>query len=505
MKLKILIAILAVTTLACVALSVKEYLVQKDLLTKALVESSRLKVQALIPMAKDAIAGGNKMILENSGAIAIYKNYKELMMVKVKGMSDGMEATAFSDAMPPIPVSSFYVKENLGEGLLNGYFLKLVEKTDVASEGHFFEHNYLHIKIDLKMKNGGYLYAVYDASSLANLGSDILSRNLPINLIVIFVGSVIGYLIASRLAAMISKEVEKLGNISATSKNSSTAIATSADRISEMFDRQVASFHTVNNSIRTIETNAQKTLAQAKNSSAATDAVNLRTSEGLEDVNRMVSSIERISASSQGLSRIEESIQLIRQKTKVINDIVFKTQLLAFNASIEAARAGQHGRGFAVVAEEVGELSKTTGMAAGSINELLSSAHEQIKAVVEDISQRIAEGQLTTNKTKSTFEEIAKNTKVASDEILKNERAASDQMTAIQQIAKAIKDIENSLKAQLDDVKNNSVLAGDINKLSGELFELGEKIKIIVSNSKSKAPPKGLFGENDLFNESKIA
>ncbi|MBC7465119.1 MAG: hypothetical protein H7256_03945 [Bdellovibrio sp.] len=47
----------------------------------------------------------------------------------------------------------------------------------------------------------------------------------------------------------------------------------------------------------------------------------------------------------------------IGNKTKVINDIVFQTKLLSFNASVEAARAGEHGKGFAVVAEEVGKLA----------------------------------------------------------------------------------------------------------------------------------------------------
>jgi methyl-accepting chemotaxis protein len=54
------------------------------------------------------------------------------------------------------------------------------------------------------------------------------------------------------------------------------------------------------------------------------------------------------------IAGISKVIATIEERTKVINDIVFQTKLLSFNASVEAARAGEHGKGFAVVAEEVG-------------------------------------------------------------------------------------------------------------------------------------------------------
>ncbi|MHA0111674.1 methyl-accepting chemotaxis protein, partial [Klebsiella pneumoniae] len=78
-------------------------------------------------------------------------------------------------------------------------------------------------------------------------------------------------------------------------------------------------------------------------------------------------------ANSQ-LQSISNIIGEISAKTNIINDIVFKTQLLSFNASIEAARAGQHGRGFAVVAEEVGNLAQMSGNAAKEIRALLEDS-----------------------------------------------------------------------------------------------------------------------------------
>jgi methyl-accepting chemotaxis protein len=87
------------------------------------------------------------------------------------------------------------------------------------------------------------------------------------------------------------------------------------------------------------------------------------------------SSIERENISIQelkeNLSRISEVfkiVQEIAEKTNVINDIVFQTKLLSFNASVEAARAGEHGKGFAVVSEEIGKLAASSGKASVEIN-----------------------------------------------------------------------------------------------------------------------------------------
>lgn len=82
--------------------------------------------------------------------------------------------------------------------------------------------------------------------------------------------------------------------------------------------------------------------------------------------------------------RINDLFKEINIKTKVINDIVFQTKLLAFNASVEAARAGEHGKGFAVVASEVGRLANESGKRASEINEILSNANNEVAAIVEN-------------------------------------------------------------------------------------------------------------------------
>jgi methyl-accepting chemotaxis protein len=86
--------------------------------------------------------------------------------------------------------------------------------------------------------------------------------------------------------------------------------------------------------------------------------------------------------SNDEISSIVKVIAEIGDKTKVINDIVFQTKLLSFNASVEAARAGEQGKGFAVVAEEVGNLATMSGKAAEEISSMLGDSMGKVELIV---------------------------------------------------------------------------------------------------------------------------
>ena len=98
----------------------------------------------------------------------------------------------------------------------------------------------------------------------------------------------------------------------------------------------------------------------------------------------MVTSMNSIKEVNGRLTNMAHIINEISKKTVVINDIVFKTQLLSFNASIEAARAGVHGKGFAVVAEEVGKLAQLSGEASNEIDSLLIKSNKDVSSILED-------------------------------------------------------------------------------------------------------------------------
>ncbi len=107
---------------------------------------------------------------------------------------------------------------------------------------------------------------------------------------------------------------------------------------------------------------------------------------------------QELNLSIEDLNRALGAIEKIQEKTQLINEIVFQTKLLSFNASVEAARAGEQGKGFAVVAEEVGKLAQMSGNVSNEIAIIVDSS---LKTVKETVTQ-------TKVKVDSLSEEIVK-------------------------------------------------------------------------------------------------
>ena len=189
----------------------------------------------------------------------------------------------------------------------------------------------------------------------------------------------------------------------------------------------------------------------AKNASdAASHSATMRdkASEGQDIVNEVVTAINAVQEKSLRLRADMEHLhgeaQNITQVMTVISDIADQTNLLALNAAIEAARAGEAGRGFAVVADEVRKLAEKTmastsevGSAINAIRNSTEKSIHQVEVAVESIS-RVTE---LSNRSGQALEQIVNMAEQSADEVRAIAAAGEEQSAASEEINRSIADI----------------------------------------------------------------
>jgi methyl-accepting chemotaxis protein len=188
--------------------------------------------------------------------------------------------------------------------------------------------------------------------------------------------------------------------------------------------------------------------------------------------------MEAVEQTNTQLAAFEEIIRTIREKTQVINDIVFKTQLLSFNASIEAARAGQYGRGFAVVAEEVGKLALMSGSASKEIDHLLNSSMSRVGTMVEDVRLRVHDGKEVSSEALKRFAEIARQIAAISDKITQVGEATLEQEGGVEQTARAMDQMDQA-------ALHNKKSADEMFKVAERVRSLGSRIRQMTADMQS--------------------
>ena len=334
--------------------------------------------------------------------------------------------------------------------------------------------------------------AANDAGKMVMLASTL---SIALGLFAGVVSVTIAFVVIKGLKTSIQRIIQTLSENARNVASASHQIASTAEELSQASTEQASSLEQTSSSIEEMNSMVAKNSENASKAAEVTTESQEHAREGKMAVEKMISAMgeinqsnnsimEQVENSNKQITEIVDVIKEIGAKTKVINDIVFQTKLLSFNASVEAARAGEMGKGFAVVAEEVGNLAAMSGNAAKEISDLLDNSIHKVETIVHETKEKVGTQVVSGKEKVKAGTEIANQcgtlletivTEVSSISKMAEEIsvASNEQAQGVSEITKAI--------TQLDTVtQQNSSSSEETASAAEELSAQAESLNVAV-------------------------
>ncbi len=181
------------------------------------------------------------------------------------------------------------------------------------------------------------------------------------------------------------------------------------------------------------------------------------------------------------ITTLGRSSDQIGEIVRVIEDIADQTNLLALNAAIEAARAGEQGRGFAVVADEVRKLAERTTKATKEIGDMIRQIQQDTRSAVASMDQgtnRVGHGVELANKTGEALSNIHSMINATAGMIQQIANAAEEQSTATRQIASDLESMTQTTRQTTSGISKSAKACHDLSLLAGDLQKLVGSFKV---------------------------
>ncbi len=256
---------------------------------------------------------------------------------------------------------------------------------------------------------------------------------------------------------------------------------------------------------RAIEEMTQTIIATTQNAALAAESAQeagTLATEGGKVVQASVEGMEKVAAivedAAHKITELGKNNEHIGDIIGVINEIADQTNLLALNAAIEAARAGEHGRGFAVVADEVRKLSQRTTQATEEISTVIKNIQTDVNSAVQSINsgnQEVQNGKELTQRVEEVIEKFIESTNVVVENINEVANASKEQSSAAEQVEQNIAIINN--------VSSESAIGlQQIANATTDMENLMETLQGAIQNFKIEGNSQFVNNENYLASSS---
>ncbi|GGY72624.1 methyl-accepting chemotaxis protein [Marinobacter zhanjiangensis] len=265
----------------------------------------------------------------------------------------------------------------------------------------------------------------------------------------------------------VASAAEELSRVAAETRASVQVQGSETDQIASAINEMAATIHQISKNANEVQQAGADADRLARDGGQTMAGSQQSVGQLSKNILESATAIESLAARSDDIQKVLD----------VIHEVTDQTNLLALNAAIEAARAGEHGRGFAVVADEVRQLAKRSGESAGQIREMIDGFTSETRSAVERMrsSQGLSDETVERiNHASSALSTIEQSVEHIHDQVTQIATASEQQSQVAEEINKNVVRI-------VEAAHNSDTGVTQTNEASQELARLGERLRELVS------------------------
>lgn len=272
---------------------------------------------------------------------------------------------------------------------------------------------------------------------------------------------------ASVLGSAAGEIVASASQLAASASESAAAVSETTTTVEEV--RQTA--HVASQKAKQVSESAQKTAQITQTGRKSTEDV-------VAGINRIRQQMEAIAAS---MVRLSEQSQAIGQIIATVEDLATQSNLLAVNAAIEAAKAGEHGKGFGVVAQEVKNLAEQSRQATNQVRSILGDIQKATATAVmatEEGSKAVEAGTRQTEVAGESIRTLAGSVTEAAQAATQIAASSQQQLVGVDQVVTAMENIKQASAQNVAGAKQLETAARNLNDLGQRLKQMVEQYRV---------------------------